>query len=112
MSAKAVQRFVGRAARKTGKDGRDESGMLTESAFDQIEDDAMARAALVDWRGLEDDGKPVAFSPEMAAELLSLQPFWNAVRNSVNHVSAEALAALEQLAKNSKAPSRGKQRAA
>lgn len=112
ISAPEVQRFIGRAARRAGSEYRDANGIMTDEAFDRIEDDAIAKSALVDWDGLTDGGEALPHSHDKAAELLALPPFWTAVKNAINYVSGEAAIALERLAKNSKKPSRAKSKAA
>jgi hypothetical protein len=78
-------------------------GKKEERSYDALAADiAIAKAAVIDWRGLEVDGEPFPFTPENL-ELLILK--WGAfskfISNACVDVSGLALAQKENGAKNS-----------
>lgn len=107
---KAVERFVGRAARQSTD--RDDKGLLTQEAMDAIEDDAVAKVMLMGWNGLTDGDEELPYSQDKAAELMALPLFSKAVWKAANYVAVQSVQALEALAKNSQKPSRDKRAAA
>lgn len=75
---------------------------MSEDDAAEIQRQAVAETIIVDWRGLEDEGGPVAYSAETALELFaSNNDFYRAIVNMAQELGTLEAAAEEAELKNS-----------
>ena len=92
--------------------GKKRAGAITDPEMKaQVDGRCLADTILVDWKGFEDDdNKPLAYSPELAKQLLSevdMQALRGALVWAAGVAEEEARVSLEDDAKNSKPRSSG-----
>jgi len=95
-----VKRAMGRAMRNVPKEGRDGSGKILPEVQDEIDYQIALDYLLVDWRNLTQDGEPLPYSKELAAEWLKLPIFAEAVQVAIRRASLQASKHLEELKGN------------
>jgi hypothetical protein len=78
-------------------------GTLTDEKATEIETEVMAGAILVDWKGLDENGTPIPFTPENAKRILKLKDFRNLILRASQsqelYREASEVAAVENLKK-------------
>jgi hypothetical protein len=103
LSSPEVRSYVSWRHRHVAPEDREEDGSLTWRAEDAVTLEALYKVVLLEWRGLELGGKPLPYSPEVAAKLLT-DPDWMALADLVSLAAIKADAdekrLRESLAKN------------
>lgn len=96
-----VKRALGRAMRAVGPEGRSAGGDILPDVQDEIDHQVTLDVILVDWKNLTQDGEPLPYDRELAAEWLRLPLFAGAVRLAAQRAAAKADKRLEDLKGNS-----------
>ncbi len=85
-----------------GKEREIKLGVIADEVLTAITNKAMARAVLLDWQGLSENGTPVPYSEAKAEELLATLPdFRRLVLGYAGEVEAYRRAEHEEAEKNS-----------
>lgn len=100
-NAPAASRAFRRYARAARDNERDENGMLTQEASEEIERKVLAEVVLVDWEGFESGKEAFPYSPENAAKLLDIALVRESVTQASERAALDNLKAIQALEKNS-----------
>lgn len=103
MSSKVYQSTMARLGRSVPREKRQQDGSLTTEAALEVMAKAIASCVLLNWSGIESNGKPIEYSKEQAEAWLTdpdYKPFLEAVIYAASVVDYGRKAATEALEKN------------